>query len=282
MHPFIHEPVTVQEAAVVRASEAIRPLLNGRTPRVAVVLGSGLGAFADTLEDRVEIPYDQIPGFPVPHVSGHAGRLVAGRLQSTDVIVMQGRGHLYEGYSPHQLVLPVRTLRTLGAEVLVLTNAAGSANPDLIPGSLMLIDDHINFTGYNPLTGPNNESWGVRFPDNAGVYHPEWRRRAKEIALGQGWELPSGVYMYMTGPSFETPAEVRLARILGADVVGMSTFPEALAAHHCGMHVAGISYVSNAGAGLLPGKLDHDHVLAMPAETRDRLIALLRDLIQTD
>lgn len=282
MRTSTSETIEGQRWAVAEAREAIREVIGDRIPKVCVILGSGLGAFADVLHERIELSYRDIPGFPVPAVEGHAGKLVSGRCGHTEVIALQGRGHFYEGYSPRQLVLPVRVMHELGASLLIVTNAAGSANPARLPGSLMLIDDHINFTGYNPLTGPNNDEWGVRFPDNAGVYNPELRTKAAAIAGQAGWNLPSGVYMFMTGPSFETPAEIKLARTLGADVVGMSTFPEALAAHHCGMRVAGISYVSNAGAGILPGKLDHTSVLAMPSETKEKLIHLIRELILTD
>jgi purine-nucleoside phosphorylase len=281
MPKYTPDTIDVQRSKLECALEAVRPLIGARAPRMGIILGSGLGVFADSLTDRVEISYRDIPGFPVPAVVGHAGKLIVGKSGGHEVLVMQGRGHLYEGYTPQDIALPVRMMHRLGVQMLMLTNAAGSTNPDLHPGTLMLIDDHINFSGYNPLTGPNDEAFGVRFPDNSAVYDSEFRRRAKEIAAAQGWELPSGVYMFMTGPSFETPSEVKLARILGADVVGMSTFPEALAGFHCGMRVGGVSFISNAGAGLLPGKLDHSSVLAMTDTCRSQMIGLMRELIQS-
>jgi purine-nucleoside phosphorylase len=268
-----------QREAVKAALDVIRPICGSRKPGVALILGSGFGEFASQLENKVSIPYSDIPGFPVSRVTGHAGKFIIGHLRGKEVIVMQGRGHLYEGYSIQELSLPVRVIRNLGAEMLVVTNAAGSVNPSLEVGSLMLISDHMNFTQINPLIGPNDDHTGTRFPDSARVYDTSLQEKAMQIARNNGWTLPQGVYMFMTGPSFETPSEVRMAGILGADVVGMSTFPEALTAFHCGMKVLGISYISNAGAGLQQEKLDHAKVLQMSAQTQNHFAQLCNELI---
>jgi purine-nucleoside phosphorylase len=214
-------------------------------PRVAVVLGSGLGAFAEELTGRVGIPYAEIPGWPHSTAIGHAGMLVAGRLGGVEVAVMSGRVHLYEGYSPEQVVFGVRVLGKLGVKALVLTNAAGGINLSLSRGGLVVISDHINLQGSNPLAGPNDESLGPRFPDMSEAYPVRYREIAKKTASELGIPMSEGVYAAMLGPSYETPAEIRYLRAIGADLVGMSTVPEVIVAVHCGLRVLGLSIVTD-------------------------------------
>ena len=249
------------------------------SPRVGVVLGSGLGGFASCLTDRVEIPYETIPHWPVSTAEGHAGRLVLGRLGELPVAVMAGRVHLYEGYRPDQVVFGVRVLRRLGARALVLTNAAGGINPAFQRGLLVLISDHINLQGANPLVGPNEESLGPRFPDMTEAYSVRLRQIARETAAELGIPVAEGVYAAMLGPSYETPAEIRFLRIIGADLVGMSTVPEVIAARHMGLSVLAISCVTNMAAGLAPGPLSHREVLETGEIVRDRLSRLLEALL---
>ena len=249
------------------------------SPRVGVVLGSGLGGFASRLTDRLEIPYETIPHWPVSTAEGHAGRLVLGRLGELPVAVMAGRVHLYEGYRPDQVVFGVRVLGRLGARALVLTNAAGGINPAFQRGLLVLISDHINLQGANPLVGPNEESLGPRFPDMTEAYSVRLRQIARETAAELGIPVAEGVYAAMLGPSYETPAEIRFLRIIGADLVGMSTVPEVIAARHMGLSVLAISCVTNMAAGLAPGPLSHREVLETGEIVRDRLSRLLEALL---
>ena len=245
-----------------------------------MVLGSGLGDFADTLEDAVRIPYAEIPNFPVPTAPGHVGALVFGKKMGQEVVVLQGRIHFYEGLSQKKITLPVRVLAALGIKKLVLTNAAGGVNLSFEPGTLMLIRDHINYSFDNPLIGPNLDSFGPRFPDVTDLYTASLRSRIRAAAEEAGISLQEGVYMMFTGPNYETPAEVRMAAILGADAVGMSTVPEALVAAHCGMEVAGISCITNIAAGLSDQKLDHSEVLEIAARVHDTFQRLL-DVVLT-
>lgn len=247
-----------------------------QTPSVALILGSGLGAFADALEEPDVISYGSIPYFPQSTVSGHAGRLVIGRFGETTVVVMQGRFHLYEGYPAEQIVFPVRVLEALGVKRLIVTNAAGAVNADFAPGELMLITDHINLTGRNPLIGANDERLGPRFPDMTEAYSPALRRLFTEAAAEEKITLRQGVYVAITGPAYETPAEIRMYRVLGADACGMSTVPEVLAANHGGMEVCGISCITNMGAGINPGKLDHSEVTHTADLVMDAFLRLLR------
>ena len=249
-------------------------------PAVGMVLGSGLGDFADTLEDAVSIPFSQIPHFPVPTVPGHAGALVFGRKQGQDVVVLQGRIHYYEGLRQRELTLPIRVLAALGVKTLVLTNACGGVNLSFAPGDLMLIADHINLSGDNPLIGSNLDTFGPRFPDCCDIYTASLRKTVKEVAASAGISLQEGVYGMYSGPNYETPAEIRMYRILGADVVGMSTVPEALVAAHCGMQVVGISCITNMAAGILPQKLSHAEVTEVAAQVHDKFQHLL-DLVLT-
>lgn len=250
-------------------------------PTVGMVLGSGLGDFADTLEDAVSIPFSQIPNFPTPTVPGHAGALVFGRKRGCDVVVLQGRIHYYEGLSQQELTLPIRVLAALGIQTLVLTNACGGVNLSFHPGDLMLISDHINLSGSNPLIGPNLDSFGPRFPDCSDIYTVSLRSAIKEKAAAAGIGLQEGVYGMYSGPNYETPAEIRMYRILGADVVGMSTVPEALVAAHCGIRVVGISCITNMAAGVLPQKLSHTEVIEVAAQVHDKFQYLLDIVLDT-
>lgn len=250
-----------------------------RAPGIGLVLGSGLGGFVEDLYDRIEIPYGDIPGWPVSTAVGHAGKLVFGRLGAVDLAVMAGRVHLYEGYTPAQVVFPVRVLGRLGVKVLVLTNAAGGINRSLERGGLVLICDHINLQGSNPLVGPNDDSFGPRFPDMSEAYCPRLRKIAKDVAASLGISLSEGVYAAMLGPSYETPAEIRYLRTIGADLVGMSTVPEVIAANHMGLRVLAISCVTNMAAGLLPRKITHEEVLETGEMVRGTLVRLLKELL---
>lgn len=264
-----------------QAADYIRQHINIK-PTVALILGSGLGDIVDVLEDRTLIPYEDIPHFPRSGVVGHAGTLAAGRICGKDVLVMQGRVHYYEGYEQQYITMPVRVMKLLGVKSLVLTNAAGGVNLGFKPADLMLISDHINFSGANPLVGPNLDEFGPRFPDASEVYSAELRERIKTAAAAEGILLKEGVYMMFCGPSFETPAEIRMARVMGADAVGMSTVPEALVANHCGMEVVGVSCISNMAAGILPQKLTHQEVLdtgKLVQEKMDRLIKLIMETL---
>jgi purine-nucleoside phosphorylase len=250
-----------------------------REPRVAVVLGSGLGAFADELEDPVSIPYSDIPGWPASTAAGHSGQLVFGRLGKLDVAVMAGRAHLYEGYTPAQVTLGVRVLRHLGVHSVVFTNAAGGINLSYQQGALVLISDHINLQGSNPLLGPNDDSEGPRFPDMTEAYSSAYRAKAHQVAHELKIQLDEGVYAALTGPSYETPAEIRYLRAIGADLVGMSTVPEVIVANYLGLQVLAISCVTNMAAGILPQKLDHKEVMETGYRVRDTLIRFLKALL---
>lgn len=261
----------------------------GRKPKIAVVLGSGLGEFAEGLENAVSIPYDEIPHFSRSTVEGHAGQLVLGEIDGIPIAVQQGRFHYYEGYDMQQVMFPARVFGRMGIESLILTNAAGSLKPVMSPGTLMLITDHINMMGINPLRGPNDERFGPRFPDMSQVYDRELQEMANtsadEIAMerfdaGDDAEhkdfLHRGVYCALSGPTYETPTEIRLYRNLGADAVGMSTVPEAIAARHQGLRVLGISCITNYGAGMLDEPINHDEVM----ETGARVASLFKELLR--
>ena len=241
---------------------------------VGVILGSGLGWFADTLEHRTETPYSQIPGWPVSTATGHAGKLVTGRMGDMNVVVAAGRAHLYEGYTAAQVAYPIRELAWRGVTSLIVTNASGGINMNYKPGDLVLISDHINLMGVNPLTGANDEKLGPRFPDMSEAYSREYRKIAKQVG-----SLQEGVYAALPGPSYETPAEIRYLRTIGADLVGMSTVPEVIAANHLGMKVLGISCVTNMAAGILPQKLTHHEVMDTGERVKDTLASLLRAVI---
>jgi len=246
---------------------------------IGVVLGSGLGGFADTLEDRQETPYAEIAGWPLSTALGHAGKLVTGKVGDTEVCVLAGRAHLYEGYTAAQVAFGIRELWRREAQNVVLTNAAGGINLNYKPGDLVLISDHINLLGVNPLTGPNDDSVGDRFPDMTEAYPLEFREIAHRAAAGMGFTMAEGVYAAVPGPSYETPAEIRYLRTIGADLVGMSTVPETIAANHLGMKVLAISCVTNMAAGILPQRLHHGEVMETGERVRDTLVNLLRDIL---
>ena len=264
---------------ITAAAEYIRSQTDYR-PTVGLVLGSGLGDFADTLEDAARIPYSDIPYFPVSTAPGHAGALVIGRRCGQVVAAMQGRIHYYEGHSMQTITFPVRVMAKLGVANLVLTNAAGGANAGYEPGTLMLISDHINYSGANPLIGKNLEEFGPRFPDMSDLYTASLRAAIMEKASEAGIPLEEGVYLMYSGPNYETPAEIRAFRVLGADAVGMSTAPEALVAGHCGLRVVGVSCITNMAAGILPVKLSHAEVMETAAMVHD-LFHKLVDTILT-
>jgi purine-nucleoside phosphorylase len=265
-------------ARAEEAAAAIRRRIKV-TPRVAVVLGSGLGSFADCVEQPIAIPYSDVPHFPRPTVEGHSGRLVAGTVAGTPVAVMQGRVHGYEGYSPEEVTFPTRVLGRLGIGTLVVTNAAGGIRLDLHQGQLVLLSDHINLTGRNPLVGPNDERLGERFFDMTEAYSKRLRLLAREAATRHGISLPEGVYLSVSGPSFETPAEIQAFRTWGADLVGMSTVQEVIVARHMGIEVLGISCVTNMAAGILNQPINHLEVIETGARTQEHLTTLLVDLL---
>jgi purine-nucleoside phosphorylase len=269
-----------QAASFVLARTALRP-------SVALVLGSGLGAMADSLTDAVRLPYAAIPGFPQPTAEGHAGQLVIGRLATADrraaegvpVAAMQGRVHFYEGLPLRQLVFPIRVFGRMGIRSVVLTNAAGGISEKLEPGCLVVLEDHINLQGANPLIGPNDERFGPRFPDLQNAYDAAFRELALAAGKRLGVPITSGVYAAMTGPSYESPAEIRFLRTIGADVVGMSTVAEVIAARHQGMKVLAISCVTNLAAGIQQAPITHDEVIAMGRRVRAGFSALLASVI---
>jgi len=248
-------------------------------PTIGLVLGSGLGAFADELTERKDIPYADIPGWPHSTAVGHAGKLIIGKLGDLDVAVMAGRAHLYEGYSMQQVTFGVRVLQSIGVRTMVFTNAAGGINPALERGGLVLISDHINLQGANPLVGPNDDSLGPRFPDMSEAYSRAYRDTAKRVAVELCIPVMEGVYAAMLGPSYETPAEIRYLRTIGADVVGMSTVPEVIVANHMGMKSLGISCVTNMHSETLPQKTNHEEVLETGAMVRDTLVRFLKALL---
>jgi purine-nucleoside phosphorylase len=254
--------------------DALEAAVRARTPvvpRVGVVLGSGLGGLADDVTDAVRIPFAELPGWPSATAPGHAGNLLLGTLGGTAVVLLQGRFHVYEGNDPGLVVEPVLLFRRLGATALVLTNAAGGVNPSFGPGTLMLIADHLNLTGRTPLLGPNADSIGVRFPDLVDAWSPRLRERLRAAAREERVEVTEGIYAGLLGPQYETPAEVRMLRTLGADAVGMSTVLECIAARWCGLEVCGVSLVTNAGAGYSGKPLSHEEVLAAGAAAGPRL-----------
>lgn len=263
---------------VTEAAEWLRGRGFGRA-EVGIVLGSGLGPFTDAMEDAFAVDYADIPHFPASRVVGHAGRLVEGRVRGRRVAALSGRVHLYEGHDLRTVTFAVRTLGLLGIRTLVLTNAAGGINPELSPGTLMVIDDHINLMGTNPLIGPCDPRWGPQFPDMSEVYSSRLRALAEEAAAQVGQGVRHGIYIAVSGPSYETPAEIRAFRVLGADAVGMSTVPEAIVARQMGMEVLGLSCITNMAAGVLPQPLRHDEVLETARRVRADFIALLEEII---
>ncbi|KRQ86811.1 Purine nucleoside phosphorylase 1 [Caloramator mitchellensis] len=248
-------------------------------PEVAIILGSGLGILADEVEDKIEIPYNEIPNFPVSTVAGHAGKFVYGSLQGRKVLLMNGRFHFYEGYDMKIVTMPIRVFALLGIKKLIVTNAAGGVNTGFRPGDLMLIKDHVNFSMANPLIGKNMEEFGPRFPDMSNPYNKELIEIAKKVAKENNIEVVEGVYFMMTGPNYETPAEIRAIRKLGADAVGMSTVPEVIVANHSGIDVLGISCITNMAAGILDQPLNHEEVIETSMMVREKFVTLVKKII---
>ena len=267
------------------AAELVRSRIPNLTPRIGIVLGSGLGAVADAVTEAVRIPYGEIPHFPQSTVVGHSGQMVLGRMNEVPVAVMQGRVHFYEGYSPQQVTFPVRVLEQLGVEILILTNAAGGIRPGLAVGQLMLIADHINLLGFNPLTGPNEPRFGskrgagLRFFDMTEAYDLRLREMARRVGQEQNLRLVEGVYLAVSGPSFETPAEIRAFQRMGADLVGMSTVPETIVARHMGLRVLGLSCVTNLAAGLGATPLSHEEVFETGRRVEQQLARLIAGVV---
>ncbi|XQY90477.1 purine-nucleoside phosphorylase [Metabacillus sp. HB246100] len=249
-------------------------------PTIGLILGSGLGVLAEEIQNPVKIPYGDIPHFPVSTVEGHAGQLVFGTLNGANVVAMQGRFHFYEGYSLEKVTSPVRVMKELGVETLLVTNAAGGINEAFEAGDLMLISDHINNMGTNPLIGPNDSNLGVRFPDMSEAYDKKYRELAKQVAKELDIQIKEGVYVGNTGPTYETPAEVRALRTMGGDAVGMSTVPEVIVAKHAGLKVLGISCISNMAAGILDQPLSHDEVIETTEKVRANFLSFVKNIVK--
>lgn len=264
-----------------RAEHAARVIRSrtSETPRVAIVLGSGLGGFADDFEGALRIPYKDIPGFALSTAEGHAGQLVIGKVDQVPLLAMQGRVHFYEGYSLEQVTFPIRTFKLLGIRTLILTNAAGGVNVQLSQGALMVLSDHLNLMGDNPLRGPNDSRFGPRFPDMTSAYSPELQEIAIAEARTLGVEVRRGVYAALAGPSYETPAEIHLLRNLGADAVGMSTVPEVIVARQMNIEVLGISCITNMAAGMSDAPINHEEVMATGDRVKDTFTRLLRQVV---
>ena len=249
------------------------------SPNVGLILGSGLGVLADEIQNAVKIKYNDIPNFPISTVEGHAGQLVIGNLEGKQVVAMQGRFHYYEGYSQQEITFPVRVMKALGVDTIVVTNAAGGSNTNFNPGDLMVIKDHINLSGNNPLIGKNDERFGPRFPDMSTAYNPKYVALVKKCAKELNMNIQEGVYAFFSGPTYETPAEVRMAQILGADAVGMSTAPEVIVASHSSMDVIGISCITNMAAGILDQPLDHEEVIETTQKVKAEFLSLVKAVV---
>lgn len=275
----ILEECVISSPTFSRISETVESIRarSSQAPAVGVILGSGLGAFTESFEERTVIPFSDLPHFPASTAPGHPGNVIIGRIESVPIIALQGRVHLYEGYSIQETGFPVRVLGLLGIRELIVTNAAGGINMSFHPGDLMLITDHINLMGDNPLIGPNMDEFGARFPDMSDAYDASMRDKALAAALEAGITLRQGVYVGLRGPSYETPAEIRMCRTLGADAVGMSTVPEVIVANHMGVKVLGISCITNMAAGILPQKLTHKEVM----DTTERVNGTFQRLLKT-
>ena len=263
---------------IIEAADFIRSRVSS-IPEVALVLGSGSGGFVSQIDNAVRIPYSEVPNMRVSTVKGHDGSFIFGSVKGKPVMVMSGRLHMYEGYEPKEITFPIRIMQMLGVKVLVLTNAAGGVNTLYTEGCFMMLRDHINFTGRNPLIGPNDETLGTRFPDMSCVYEPELRAKARAIAEKQNIPLYEGVYMQFYGPSFETPAEIVMARTMGADAVGMSTVPEAIVARHAGMRVFALSTITNKAAGVSKNPLSHAEVIEVGKRVEAQFTSFLADFI---
>lgn len=249
-------------------------------PKIAIVLGSGLSELSTAMEDAIEIPYSEIPGFLQTTVAGHQGKMYFGKLLGKECVILAGRFHYYEGYKASEITGYIKVLKEIGIEKLLLTNAAGGINRDFIPGDLMVIEDHINYANVNPLIGPNDDSFGPRFFDMSDAYSKEIRDIIHEAATNSGILIKSGVYIMYTGPNFETPAEIRMFAMMGADAVGMSTVPEVIAANHCGIKVAGISCITNLAAGISQEKLSHNEVMETGQRVKDKFKTLILNIIE--
>ncbi|MBM6619955.1 purine-nucleoside phosphorylase [Bacillus suaedaesalsae] len=269
----------MEKIQIERAASYIKDKLTSG-PKIGLILGSGLGVLAEEIQNPITLPYHEIPEFPVSTVEGHAGQLVIGELEGIQVVAMQGRFHFYEGYSLDKVTFPVRVMKEIGVETVIVTNAAGGVNTSFKAGDLMLITDHINNMGQNPLIGPNNPEFGVRFPDMSAAYCPKLRAKAKDVASSLGISLQEGVYVGNTGPSYETPAEVRMIRTLGGDAVGMSTVPEVIVARHAGLTVLGISCISNMAAGILDQPLTHDEVMETTEMVKTSFLSLVKGTVK--
>ncbi|ART76950.1 purine-nucleoside phosphorylase [Sutcliffiella horikoshii] len=265
--------------AIKKSAEYINAKLSNK-PEIGLILGSGLGVLAEEIQNPVVIPYTEIPEFPVSTVEGHAGQLVIGELEGKTVIAMQGRFHFYEGYAMEKVTFPVRVMKYIGVEKLIVTNAAGGVNESFEAGDLMILTDHINNMGTNPLIGPNNNELGARFPDMSEPYCKQLRKLAKDVAAEIGLKVQEGVYVGNTGPSYETPAEVRMLRTLGGDAVGMSTVPEVIVARHSGMKVLGISCISNMAAGILDQPLTHDEVMETTEMVKANFLQFVKTIVK--
>lgn len=250
-------------------------------PEIGLILGSGLGSLADLIEEPEFYPYEELPNFPTSTVEGHAGRLVIGKLEGKTVVAMQGRFHYYEGYSMQEVTFPVRVMKLLGVETLIVTNAAGAVNTSYKPGDLMIISDHINLSGGNPLIGRNLDTFGARFPDMSTAYNRELREKVKSVASSLSLDIKEGVYVMMSGPTYETPAEIKMVRTLGGDAVGMSTAPEVIVANHSGIKVVGISCLTNMAAGILEQPLNHEEVIETSNMVKHNFINLMKSLIKS-
>jgi len=269
-------------ASMIERIREAASYIQGQTPirpEIGLILGSGLGVLADEIQDAATISYADIPHFPVSTVEGHAGELLVGTLVGKPVLLMKGRFHMYEGYGAETVSFPVRVMRALGVRTLVVTNASGGINADFAPGDLMLIRDHINFMFRNPLIGPNDSEIGVRFPDMSEAYSRRLRELARSVGEREGVSLREGVYLGLLGPSYETPAEIRMLRTLGADAVGMSTVPETIAARHAGIEVLGISCISNMAAGMLDQPLSHQEVMETGERVKETFIRLVKGVV---
>lgn len=250
------------------------------TPKIGIILGSGLGDLADQVKDKIIVKYSDVPYLPVSTVKGHAGQFVFGKLGEKDVVMMQGRFHYYEGNKMGDLALPIYIMKMIGVEELIVTNAAGGVNVSFKPGDLMLIKDHINFAGNNPLIGKNVDEMGERFPDMSSAYNKELFELSKNVSKKIGVDVVEGTYFMMTGPSYETPAEIKMIRILGGDAVGMSTVPEVIAANHCKIKVIGISCITNMAAGILEQPLNHKEVIETSNKVKDKFIRLVSEIVK--
>ncbi|MCP8616768.1 purine-nucleoside phosphorylase [Salirhabdus salicampi] len=271
----------MKKEQITQSKTYITEQINGKVPVIGLILGSGLGVLADEIEDATVIPYDEIPHFPQSTVAGHKGQLVVGTLEGKQVIAMQGRFHFYEGYGMDQVTFPIRVMKELGVKQLLVTNAAGGINEDFNPGDLMLIRDHINFTGTNPLIGPNDDHFGPRFPDMSQAYSRHLLEHARQSANKLGLPVQEGVYIGVSGPTYETGAEVNMLRTLGGDAVGMSTVPEVIVARHAGLAVLGISCISNMAAGILDQPLSHDEVIETTDKVRQHFLDFVKEILRT-